>query len=431
MSTPVAIRYSVPPKQASLITVTTVPDAECSLSSATQQPSKPKFLLYADQDGVVRFHVTPGAESDGVAEFVLECNENGNIVQYPLELRPSKQPTEEHPAPAQQRPKREGAYVRPALSAEDSSNLTVEELSKRGYPPRPDPDKYPEAFLHWKKLVSKPATFVPSHAVSRRDVGSGYKMNQTGSLLIHERPIVGTEPSGNWSGFELRGDAGTYSWVEGTWIVPAVSSFGKVGVETYSSLWVGLDGDGLSDLVQAGTTQQSLALEGTIRGSPIPFDLASYWAWTEFLPQQQTSQQVSSVSVAAGDEIFVFVTVGDGLFSANLSGPSGIFWIQNDTNGEYTFVETPRGTTNVVGSEAVWIMERPTIYGSNGTKSLATLADYGTATMSSAYAGSNATTTAYGDGPEIRITMSNGPDVLSTVTPLSSTSMQFNWKAYS
>ena len=55
----------------------------------------------------------------GLPTFVLECNENGNIVQYPLELRPSNEPTVDHPAPTQPpESKPEGAYVRPGLSAE-------------------------------------------------------------------------------------------------------------------------------------------------------------------------------------------------------------------------------------------------------------------------------------------------------------------------
>jgi hypothetical protein len=309
---------------------------------------------------------------------------------------------------------------RESTGSENSSSIVLS-------PPRPS--SLPPHGTSAIELISKAATFVPPHTVSRHDVGSGYKRNQPSSLLVVERPVVGTEGSANWSGFELRGNAGSYSWAEGLWTVPDVSSFGEVGVQTYSSLWVGLDGDGTTDLVQAGTAQQSVAFEIPILGQLVPFDFASYWAWTEFLPQQPTMQQVSSVPVAVGDEVFVYVVVGDGLLSPNLNGSDGIFWIQNDTTGLYTFVRTPRGTTNVVGSEAVWIMERPTIY-PNGIPTYATLADYGAATLSAAYAGTDTTNIAYGNGPEIQITMTNGPDVLSTVTPLSSTSMQFNWKAY-
>ena len=437
MSTPAAIRYTVPPKQASLITMKTVPDAECTLSTGNQDASEAKFLLYADQDGVVRFHVTPGAESDGIANFVLECNENGNIVQYPLELRPSNEPTEDHPAPTKPLESTpEGAYVRPGLSAVEARNLTLEELSKGGYPARPDPDKSPDAFLHWAKLVSKPATFVPPHTVSRRDISSKRPVVKL-SVATTERGIVGTEPSPNWSGFKLTSTPGTYSWVDGNWIVPSVSSYGLVGVQTYSALWVGLDGDynDDGDLVQAGTVQGSIVILVTISApgikSPVPFEFASYYMWTEFLPQQTALQQVNSVPVSPGDEVYAIVTVGDGILAPNLNGPNAYFMLENATIGKYTIVTAARGNTEVLGSQAEWIMERPTAGFSDGTPNYTSLSEYGTATLSGAYAGNATVGTAYGNGPEIQITMVNGNDLLSTVTSLNETQMQFNWHGYS
>ena len=65
----------------------------------------------------------------------------------------------------------------------------------------------------------------------------------------------------------------------------------------------------------------------------------------------------------------------------SLTGVFGVSLIMNLTTSMYTYNYTPRGTTNVGGSEAEWIMERPTVNGSLGE-----LANYNSARMSNAYA---------------------------------------------
>lgn len=74
------------------------------------------------------------------------------------------------------------------------------------------------------------------------------------------------------------------------------------------------------------------------------------------------------------------------------------------------------------GSEAEWIMERPTVHSNNGTSSLPDLADYGSVTMS--YVAARRTDNRYveyqGD-INLQITMVNGSDIgllrLGTHTP--------------
>ena len=63
-----------------------------------------------------------------------------SVMVYPLELRSCLEDTDEMPFPAGEisTPSQNDAYIRPALSEVEMSNLTDEDLQERDYPPRPD-----------------------------------------------------------------------------------------------------------------------------------------------------------------------------------------------------------------------------------------------------------------------------------------------------
>ena len=195
-------------------------------------------------------------------------------------------------------------------------------------------------------------TVLPPHSVSRSDIS-------------HQRRSVeaGGEALANWSGYELRGSKHSYTGVEGQWNVPYIQR-GESGIATYSCMWVGLDGDGTSDLVQAGT-EQNYYEDG-------PWVFTSYYAWTEVVPNQPTEQEVQLLS--PGDEMYFQATV-------NLTGGFGDFTIIDFTQGTEIVTTTPLGGTYFNGSEAEWIMERPLVGGT-----LPDLAFYLIATMTQAYA---------------------------------------------
>ena len=244
----------------------------------------------------------------------------------------------------------------------------------------------------------------------------------------------------NWSGYELLrsplavsgpqgpirfGLTDPYDWVKGTWRVPAVT--GETGKTTWSALWVGLDGDGTTDLVQAGTEQNNITLTLLFAG----VSLSSYYAWTEFLPQQLTEHVITNFPVRAGDEIYTEVWMGDAAGDLSLSGVFGRFLIMNLTTGHVAQISTPRGSTVVSGREAVWIMERPTV-----NNSLPDLADYGSATVYYAEArrinsGRHQGYVNYLTGSTQADTMTDSAGkILSTVTAVDSQSMRFDWKAF-
>jgi hypothetical protein len=136
------------------------------------------------------------------------------------------------------------------------------------------------------------------------------------------------------------------AWFTGTWHGP--QSVPDQSTTRYSSAWVGIDGYGNSNLIQAGT-EQDVTPTGT-----------RYYVWWEILPAYQTV--IQSVTVNPGDRM-----------TASIALSSGSTWritITNTTNGQtFSTLQTYTGAA----STAEWVMERPYVSGA-----YATLAPYST-----------------------------------------------------
>jgi hypothetical protein len=230
--------------------------------------------------------------------------------------------------------------------------------------------------------------------------------------------------SGNWSGIELQQTAASFGWVAGTWKVPSVT--GESGQTSFSSTWVGIDGDGTADLVQTGTEQDASATDAA--------QVFTFRVWTEFLPQQPTESIVANATISPGDEIFAELSIANAGGSPDLSGFFGYFVIMNLTQGWTSQVYTQRGTTTVGGSEAEWIVERPTL-----GSSLTDLANYSTAQIYNATArrpnsprhqGYVNCCDNTGSPSFLNMTMMNGTTNLSTVSVANGAAMNFTWQAF-
>jgi hypothetical protein len=402
------LRLTVAPKSPSQILMTTLPNAACVLHAKGAADSKQSLKLFANEEGSLRFNVVPSAESENAADLEVDCKSAVQAAKFSLQLRPSFSPTADMPTPSaevvQPNPQ---AYIRPSLTQADALQLSAAELAGKGYPVRPNEQESPKAFATWMRAVTQPSTYVPAKLVTRLD-------------MTHVRQPVsgGFETLSNWSGYELRGGAGSYVAVQGMWNVPTVAY--EANQHVYSAYWIGLDGDGTNDLVQAGTEQE--ITEINFLGFNLTF--TNYYAWTEFLPQQPTEQVISNFTVNPGDEISCSVSMGGSFFIPVLSGPDGIFIIDNVTRGEYTSVATPRGSTSVGGSEAEWIMERPTV-----NNALPDLANYGVAYMwnASALSAKTYNWVNYSAAANQQIFMYNGSDLLSGAYYLTPSEMFFLW----
>ncbi len=331
--------FSITPNVETPMVLKTEPDAECSLHPAGVSDSARTMKLYANADGYVRVHLTAKAESQE-SNLELDCITAGAITTHPIHLRTGASPTEDMPAPDATLPTPKGAQVLPALTEEAARQLSDTDVISLGYPPRPDLTGAPGAYAAWLDVVSRPMALLPTHPASRNDIS-------------HQRSAIQditAEGSSNWSGVELRGPAETYVETTANWIVPPIFA-GENGYNTYSSLWIGLDGDGLGDLVQDGTESDSSDFGGVLA--------TSYYAWTEVLPLQPTAQQQFTVN--PGDEMNVQAWIGDSSGNINFSGGYAWFYIADVNQGQATRVSVQ--LDYFWGKEAEWIMERPEVGG--------------------------------------------------------------------
>lgn len=242
------------------------------------------------------------------------------------------------------------------LTEAQAQSLTDDQLANLGYPERPDTLSAPDKYSKWVNHVSRPLTLLPTHLVSRSDIKAS--------------PAAYT--SSNWSGLEAHSTTKrTYSAASGSWNVPAIVLASSDGATDYSAFWIGLDGDGTSDLVQAGTEQDAVDFLGIV--------FSDYYAWSELLPNQPTEQEVFGVD--AGDEIQVEVWISTGSGAPNAAGKYGAFRIIDWTQSNESVFYVPLSGTYYNGTEAEWIMERPTVGGS-----LPELSAYLIATMADASA---------------------------------------------
>ncbi len=443
----VTTAYTISPTHQTEIELQVQPNAVCSLHASGDEDPAHRIKAFADAQGFVRFHV--GTEAHGgddlAAEtLVVDAEVGGRTVRHEVGLRAALRPTAEFPSLPKPRAPIDmpGAVEYPGLDEAAALSITAEDASVLGIPPRPDRKEDPEGFEHWLRTATRPTVFLAPDLRNNPEV-SHLRLSKRRLVKpnLKALPVELISPvfakpqnSNNWCGYErlrryhlaIRNGKIIPVWdsaftsVHGRWTVP--TAYPPLGASGYSSTWVGIDGDGTADLVQAGTEHDSVQVG--------VYYTTVYRAWTEFLPQQPTEQVVANFSVSPGDDVRVTVDMqlADGNPSRN---GNAAFIINNLTKGVWTVVNTPRGTTRVGGSEAVWITERPTVAGS-----LPDLANFGSVTMTEALAGREDHTDFWpylGTSPSVDNTintMVNGSDVLATVTALSNQSLRFVWRRF-
>jgi hypothetical protein len=146
--------------------------------------------------------------------------------------------------------------------------------------------------------------------------------------------------STNWSGYAVTGSSGSVTYVQGSWIVPAVT--GSRFTTAYSSFWVGIDGFSSSTVEQIGTDSDIQ------RGRPV------YYAWYEFYPLQ-AMQTISGFTVKPGNTIKASVTYTSSAFTLYIEDVS--------TGQSFSITESVAslGYTPAMSS-AEWIAEAPSSY---------------------------------------------------------------------
>lgn len=285
----------------------------------------------------------------------------------------------------------------------NSIQAPAEDLAKYGFPPRPDAGTEPKAYASWSKAMLASKTRIVPH-LEQTNVFHGPKRD---SGTTSE----GTGTSSNWSGVVDFSGATSYNstssfyYLIADYVVPvAEQAFGAcTGGWDWESSWVGIDGDGSGDVLQAGTEADAYC-SGSTRSS-------YYSAWYEWYPYGEV--RISNLPVSPGDDLFVEVW--------HTSATQGYAYLVNyNTNQAVEVGFTAPSGTKLVGNSAEWVVERPGVSGG-----LATLTNYISDVFWDCYAYTeNYTTYTPGSSGALYLTMlDNSGKPISYPTLLGSTSI--------
>ena len=215
------------------------------------------------------------------------------------------------------------------------------------------------------------------------------------AMRMIEPPRIGgvsNSTSSNWAGYAATGR--TYHSVSASWTQPTVTC--AAGETSYSSFWIGLDGDISRTVEQIGTGADC------INGTP------TYYAWYEMYPK--LSGQLP-ITIGAGDSISASVVAGtNGAFTLTLSVNSGAPQTITGSNRHAAL------------SSAEVITEAPSRnHGPFGTLSLA---NFGSVSFSNASVDGAPLSASSPD----EITMQQGPTVKAQPSALSDGSFSVTWE---
>jgi hypothetical protein len=150
----------------------------------------------------------------------------------------------------------------------------------------------------------------------------------------------GTVDSLNWSGYAVTPGSGITA-VSSTYTVPSAG----LDPPGFAATWTGIGGYNTSDLIQAGTAEDSTPSN--------PILGPQYYAWYELLPNSETQ-----ISNCTGDSNCT-VTPGDTM-TVNIKNVSGNTWnVALTDSGKWSWSQNVTYASSQ--SSAEWILEAPTL----------------------------------------------------------------------
>lgn len=242
----------------------------------------------------------------------------------------------------------------------DPMTASAAKLAHYGFVPRPDAEKEPELYKKWHTVYSKKLKHIVPEFVRNE--------NKQHFVMKHKKDTKeGTSTSSNWSGAVVNSPANdSFKWMTGNWIVPDVNQPSSLptGQWYYSSAWIGIDGDGSPDVLQAGTDCDVLTQNGSVYKQ-----VSAWWEW-----YPETSITINNFPVKSGDYMTCLICVN--------STTTASIYMTNITSGIHTsFSITAPNGTSLRGNCAEWIVEAPTVGGGQSG-----LADYGATFFDESYA---------------------------------------------
>ncbi|MEU5632298.1 G1 family glutamic endopeptidase [Streptomyces rishiriensis] len=234
------------------------------------------------------------------------------------------------------------------LEAEDK------DLSKYGIPPRPE--KNPELLKKWKEMLQGVHFLKPAFG----EPVTGVRHHLSPAAFEGEVENV-TETSDNWSGGVAYPTNSTVTTAYGEWTVPypyppAVGPAAPPAGYYYST-WVGIDGDGSADVVQAGITAHTTGWPMPFGGPPLV--ISTNFAWIEWWSPETVDPSKAAPVLIAGFPIAWGDTVSCWVQSTSATGANIVLRNISHNNQAMSFALTAPPQTNLVGNCAEWIVERP------------------------------------------------------------------------
>lgn len=238
----------------------------------------------------------------------------------------------------------------------DVLTASDDQLADYGFPPRPDQASSPDDYASWAKAMLASKTRIIPNLV-QTNIFHGPARLKAESESSEENAVE----SYNWSGYAALSGAKSYGsssfyYVEADYVVPvARQAFGAcTGSWDYGSSWVGIDGYGSNDVLQAGIEFDAYCSGGSVA--------TFYSPWYEWAPLGEV--RITNLPIAPGDDYFVEVW--------HTSATQGFAYLVNFNTNQAVDIgfTAPKGTT-LIGNSAEWITERPEVSGA-----LATLTNY-------------------------------------------------------
>lgn len=295
----------------------------------------------------------------------------------------------------------------------DTSHMSQSQLIQYGLASPPKSERFPKDYQTWQRLVQAAThRIVPQLKSGNMYVGPAKRLS-TAIPINRNGPTSST--TDNWSGIVINDANNPFNQssadVWGAFTIPQTHDLPQNPCRNapefpHAAYWVGIDGFGGNDVLQAGASTDTLC-------SPLMGGITSTFRyfWIEWYPNPAIG--VTNMPVSPGDVVVVevFAQESEGLY---------VLTLYDETSGMSVALKmTPPSGTSLQGNSVEWIAERPTV-----DNALTSLTNFGTIDWTGLFASATSqsgTTTVYTPsspptGTTFAVTMKDGANSISTPT---------------